>query len=113
MRVDLLSYELPPERIAQYPTSRRDDARMLHVPREGELAHHRVGDLADHLPQDSLVVLNDTRVLPARLIALKETGGRVEIFLVRRTGTTTVEVRGEQREASRWRTRKKIGRAHV
>ena len=111
MRVDLLSYELPPERIAQYPTSRRDDARMMRVPREGQLTHHRVGDLAEHLPEGSLVVLNDTRVIPARLIAVKETGGRVEIFLVRRTGTTTIDVRGEQREASRWRALGKASKA--
>ncbi|CAN5236543.1 tRNA preQ1(34) S-adenosylmethionine ribosyltransferase-isomerase QueA [soil metagenome] len=111
MRVDLLSYDLPSERIAQYPTGQREEARMLSVPREGEMSHHRVGELAEHLPEGALVVLNDTRVLPARLIAVKETGGRVEIFLVRRTGETTVEARGEARAASRWRALGKASKA--
>jgi len=88
MRVDLLDYELPPDRIAQHPTAERDGARMLIVepkgPREVSLADARVADLAAHLPKRSLVVVNDTRVLPARLLARKpETGGKVEIFLVR------------------------------
>ncbi len=111
MRVDELSYELPPERIAQYPTSHREEARMLVVPQTGALGHAKVGELAEHLPDGALVVLNDTRVLPARLIAMKETGGRVEIFLVRRTGTTTVEARGEAREAQRWRALGKASKA--
>jgi S-adenosylmethionine:tRNA ribosyltransferase-isomerase len=111
MRVDELSFELPPERIAQYPTSHREEARLLLVPQSGPFGHHKVGELADHLPEGSLVVLNDTRVLPARLIAMKETGGRVEIFLVRRTGATTVEARGEEREAQRWRALGKASKA--
>ena len=84
---------------------------MLTVPAEGPLGHHRVGDLADHVPPGALIVLNDTRVLPARLIATKETGGKVEIFLVRRTGTTTIDVRGEPREAERWRALGKASKA--
>jgi S-adenosylmethionine:tRNA ribosyltransferase-isomerase len=91
MRVDLLDYDLPQERIAQHPTAERDGARMLIVEpkgaREVALSDARVADLAAHLPKRSLVVVNDTRVLPARLLARKpETGGKVEIFLVRAEG---------------------------
>ena len=103
MRVDLLSYELPAERIAQFPAADREDARMMLLRRGEEAKHHRIAELADHVPPGSLVVLNDTRVLPARLIAQKETGGRVEVFLVRHVGSSKVEVRGETRDATLWR----------
>ena len=91
MRVDLLDYDLPPERIAQTPTDERDGARLLVVdpegPHDAALTDAHVADLAAHLPPRALVVVNDTRVLPARLFARKpETGGKVEIFLVRHEG---------------------------
>lgn len=111
MRVDLLSYDLPPERIAQFPAADREDARMMLLARNAEPRHHRIAELADHVPPGALVVLNDTRVLPARLIAQKETGGRVEVFLVRHAGSTKVEVRGETRDASLWRALGKASKA--
>ncbi len=111
MRVDQLHYELPPERIAQHPVADREAARLLVAVGDGELDHRRVADLADLLPPGSLVVLNDTRVMPARLIAQKETGGRVEVFLVRRTGGRTVEVDGEPRDAEVWRALGKASKA--
>lgn len=88
MRVDLLDYTLPPERIAQRPTAARDGGKMLVVepkgPHDVVLSDAMVVDLASRLPPRSLLVLNDTRVLSARLLARKpETGGKVEIFLVR------------------------------
>ena len=89
MRVDLLDYELPDGRIAQKPTEARDGARMLVVdpigPREVTLEDSTIAELGARLPAGALLVVNDTRVLPARLFARKpETGGKVEIFLVRR-----------------------------
>src|SRR4051812_42763289 len=95
MRVDLLDYELPPELIAQKPPEARDGGRLLVVdPMRDDvgteavhLLDAAVAELAEHLPPRSLVVVNDTRVLPARLFAKKpETGGKVEIFLVRHEG---------------------------
>jgi S-adenosylmethionine:tRNA ribosyltransferase-isomerase len=89
VRVELLDYVLPPERIAQQPPEDREGGRVLVVdpqgPAEVALQDAMVADLATLLPKGALLVVNDTRVLPARLLAKKaETGGKVEIFLVRR-----------------------------
>ena len=84
MKLDQLDYELPPELIAQEPLAERDQARMLVVSRRAKtLAHSRFYKLAENLREGDLLVLNDTRVLPARLYARKESGGRVELLLVR------------------------------
>jgi S-adenosylmethionine:tRNA ribosyltransferase-isomerase len=106
MRVDTFSYELPPERIAQEPAEDRESARLLVLRRDAAPEHGAcVGDLASLLPRGALVVLNDTRVLRARLLARKpETGGKIEIFLVRRLGERTIEIgEGETREVEIWR----------
>lgn len=94
MRVDLLDFELPEGRIAQEPPSTRDGGRLLVVDPGGTpaLLDAMVADLADHLPKGALLVLNDTRVIPARLLARKpETGGKVEVFLVRKEGPGSYE----------------------
>ena len=84
MKLDQLDYDLPPELIAQEPLAERDQARMLVVSRRAKtLAHSRFYKLVDHLREGDLLVLNDTRVLPARLYARKESGGRVELLFVR------------------------------
>ncbi|HUY37405.1 MAG TPA: S-adenosylmethionine:tRNA ribosyltransferase-isomerase, partial [Candidatus Binataceae bacterium] len=68
MKLDQLDYDLPPELIAQEPLAERDQARMLVVSRRAKtLAHSRFYKLVDHLREGDLLVLNDTRVLPARL----------------------------------------------
>jgi S-adenosylmethionine:tRNA ribosyltransferase-isomerase len=80
----VLDYELPEAQIAQAPLPERDAARLLCLPRSGgELAHRRVRDLPELLAP-SLIVVNDTRVLPARLFGKKPTGGQVELLLVER-----------------------------
>src|SRR5262245_42510798 len=80
MRLDEFDYPLPPELIAQTPADRRDASRLLVVPRTGPLDHRRFSDLPDVLPDGALLVVNDARVVPARLHARKKTGGAVEIF---------------------------------
>ena len=76
-------YELPPDRIAQCPAERREDARLLILDRRtGETAHHRFHDIAGLLNSGDLLVVNNTRVIPARLLGRKTTGGRVEALLV-------------------------------
>jgi len=83
MDVRLFDYSLPPERIAQEPLSRRDSARLLLLPREpGPLSHHVFKDLPDLLEPGDLLVLNDTRVVPARLQGRRPSGGQVEIFVL-------------------------------
>src|SRR5260221_7005574 len=84
MRLSELDYDLPAELIAQEPLERRDQARMIVLERKSKsIDHSRFYKLARHLRTGDLIVLNDTRVLPARLFAKKETGGRVEMLLVR------------------------------
>jgi S-adenosylmethionine:tRNA ribosyltransferase-isomerase len=86
MDVKLFDYHLPPELIAQEPLHRRADSRLLVLERRsGTLEHRRFADLVDLLqPGDGLVV-NNTKVLRARLWGHRKTGGKIEIFLVRRS----------------------------
>ena len=92
MRVDRFAYELPQERIAQHPTPEREDARLMVVPKDGDLEHRTIADLAGCVPEGALIVVNDTRVIPARLLGKKAgSGGKVEIFLVRKLGTREVD----------------------
>ncbi|MFO0692998.1 MAG: tRNA preQ1(34) S-adenosylmethionine ribosyltransferase-isomerase QueA [Polyangiales bacterium] len=82
MRVDELDFELPEELIAQAPLEERDASRMLVLDRAtGGIQHRAVRDLPRELPP-SLLVFNDTRVIPARVHGRKESGGRVELLFV-------------------------------
>ena len=77
------AYHLPREQIAQHPTDRRGDSRLLHLDRScGRLAHARFHDLPRLLRPDDLLVINDTRVIPARLRGTKESGGKVEVLIL-------------------------------
>ncbi|MCE5247377.1 S-adenosylmethionine:tRNA ribosyltransferase-isomerase, partial [bacterium] len=87
MNVDAFDYELPPERIAQEAVEPRDAARLMVLPRDaGAPRDAFVRDLPDLLRPGDLLVINDTRVLPARIFGRKETGGLVELFLLERRG---------------------------
>jgi S-adenosylmethionine:tRNA ribosyltransferase-isomerase len=79
----LFEYELPDELIARYPAGRRTDSRLLKLERDGMTRDLRFGDLPGLLRPHDLLILNDTRVLPARLFGRKPTGGRVELLLER------------------------------
>lgn len=84
MRLAELDYELPPELIAQHPAAERDDARLMVVERRAaSIEHARFRKLGRYLREGDLLVLNDTRVFPARLFARKESGGRLELLMVR------------------------------
>ena len=76
-----LDYDLPPDAIAQTLLPRRDQARLL-VDEAGAIAHRRVSDLPELLGPGDVVVVNDTRVLPARLRMRRATGGAVEVLLL-------------------------------
>ena len=85
MRTSELDYELPPELIAQRPLERRDESRLLVFDRaNGAVEHRRFRDLRSLIASATLVVVNDTRVLPARLMLERPTGGRTEILLLER-----------------------------
>jgi S-adenosylmethionine:tRNA ribosyltransferase-isomerase len=80
-------YHLPSELIAQQPLERRSDSRLLHLSRRsGKIADHRFRDLPDLLDGRDLLVFNDTRVIPARLYARKQTGGKAEVLIERVLG---------------------------
>jgi S-adenosylmethionine:tRNA ribosyltransferase-isomerase len=85
MEMSAFEYELPEERIAQEPTARREDARLMLLRREGgEPEDHLVADLPELLRRGDLLALNDSRVLPVRLHGNKQSGGAVELLLLRR-----------------------------
>jgi S-adenosylmethionine:tRNA ribosyltransferase-isomerase len=82
MDTALLDYELPPELVAQHPLERRDASRLLVYRRaSGDIEHRTFAELPDLL-DDELVVVNDTRVVPARLRLRRASGGAVEVLLV-------------------------------
>lgn len=77
-------YELPPELIAAYPTAERTESRLLCLNRQsGKLAHRQFKALLQLINPGDLLVLNDTKVIPARLFAYKLTGGKLEILVER------------------------------
>src|SRR5437763_11713822 len=84
MKASELDYQLPPELIAQQPAKRRDDSRLLVYERAtGETRHRRFAELPEELAEDTLVVVNDTRVLPARIPIEKPRG---EVLLLEPAG---------------------------
>ncbi len=83
MRTDELDYDLPAGLIAQTPAEPRDSSRLLVYDRaSGAIRHRRFADLLAELRPDDLVVLNDTRVLPVRVHARRQSGGAVEVLLL-------------------------------
>lgn len=86
MRIEELDYDLPEGLIAQHPPGTRDGSRLLVLDRgPGRTGHHAFIEIPDLLEPRSVLVLNDTKVFPARILFTKETGGRMEALLVRRS----------------------------
>ncbi|HEU0029423.1 MAG TPA: tRNA preQ1(34) S-adenosylmethionine ribosyltransferase-isomerase QueA [Kofleriaceae bacterium] len=75
-------FDLPPELIAQEPAARRDASRLLHLGADGTLRDHAFPDIVELLPSDAVLVVNDTRVLPARVLCHKPTGGAIEVLFL-------------------------------
>ena len=112
MRVDRFDYELPTELIAQVPARDREAARLMVVTRgmgagsDGDardvIEHRTIADLADEIEPGTLVVVNDTKVIPARILGTKEgSGGKSEIFLVRKAPSGAGPGDGSDDDASR------------
>ena len=115
MRVDRFDYVLPAELIAQEPAAEREQARLLVVPPVSESTshpaplHRRIADLAEHVAPGTLVVLNDTKVFPARILGTKEgSGGKSEVFLVRKLGDKDS---GDGPGTQRWRALARASKA--
>ncbi|MBN1870325.1 MAG: tRNA preQ1(34) S-adenosylmethionine ribosyltransferase-isomerase QueA [Candidatus Omnitrophica bacterium] len=86
MKLEEFNYILPEHLIAQYPLRRRDQARLMVVDRKkGSIIHERFSRIRKYLPQRSCIILNDSKVIPARLLGRRQRGGgRVEVFLLKR-----------------------------
>ena len=93
MKLDEFDFELPKELIAQTPLPERDHSRLLVLNKEnGDISHRHFQDIIDYLNPGDTLVLNDTKVLPARLIGVKEeTNAVIEILLLKETGENTWE----------------------
>jgi S-adenosylmethionine:tRNA ribosyltransferase-isomerase len=97
-RIDDFDYPLPGELVAQHPVSPRDASRLLVLNRAtGELCHARFRDLPEWLDPDDLLVVNDTRVFPARLRGAKAGGGKVELLLHHPPAAPSAPVRATHR----------------
>lgn len=95
MRVDEFDYDLPREMIAQHPSGERSRSRLLAYDRATERIDHRqFADITEYLHKDDVLVLNDSRVFPARLKVRKKTGGQIDILLVRPLGGGSWECLG-------------------
>lgn len=87
LTLDDFNYNLPEELIAKYPTKKRDEAKMLVVDKiTGDMVHKHFYDFIDYLNPNDILILNNTKVIPARLLGKKETGANIEIFLTRYLG---------------------------
>ena len=76
------TFDLPEELIAQQPAPARDASRLLHLAPDGSVSDTHVPALVDLLPADAVLVVNDTRVIPARVLGQKASGGKVELLFL-------------------------------
>ncbi|MFA5255589.1 MAG: tRNA preQ1(34) S-adenosylmethionine ribosyltransferase-isomerase QueA [Candidatus Omnitrophota bacterium] len=85
MKLSEFDYDLPKELIAKYPLKERDKCRLMVIDREERSVSHKVfGDIPGYLKKGDCLILNDTKVMPARLFGKRATGGKVELFLLNR-----------------------------
>jgi S-adenosylmethionine:tRNA ribosyltransferase-isomerase len=109
MKSSELDYELPPELIAQRPLTPRDHSRLLVYERStGAVRHRRFFEVPEELAEGTLTVVNDTRVLPARLRLRTPGGGEAEVLLLERLGANGVW-EGLARPSRRLRTGQRLG----
>lgn len=81
LKLDDFTYTLPESRIAKHPPKERGMSKLL-VYRQGHIRHDHFPSIADYLPSDATLVFNDTKVIPARILLYKDTGARIEVFLL-------------------------------
>ena len=76
------AFDLPDALIAQQPAATREASRLLHLRSDGAIGDHTFADIVDLLPANAVVIANDTRVIPARVLATKPSGGKVELLFL-------------------------------
>lgn len=85
MKLSQFKFKLPEDLVAKYPADNRDDARLMVLHREtGEVEHKKFSDITSYFDEDDVLIMNNTKVFPARLFGNKEkTGAKIEVFLLR------------------------------
>jgi S-adenosylmethionine:tRNA ribosyltransferase-isomerase len=97
------TYELPDDRIAKYPLKERDASKLL-IYKEGQISEDNYHQLDKHLPEGTLLVFNQTKVVHARLLFQKATGGTIEVFCLEPAGVQAdVQTAMLQKEKARWK----------
>ena len=92
MHIKEFDYQLPSALIAQYPIEKRDRSRLMVLHRKSKAIEHRCFfEITDYLKSEDVLILNDTKVIPARLMGKKQSGGKIEVLLLRpeETGALT------------------------
>lgn len=102
IRIEDFNYPLPDERIAKYPLAERDGSKLL-VYKDNVSSESRFVNLAEHLPEGSMMVFNDTKVVPARLHFQRETGAHIEIFCLEPVSPQEYVTMFEVTDRCRWK----------
>ena len=102
IRIEDFDYALPGERIAKYPLPKRDSSKLL-VYRDGNIGEHVFREIPEFLPKDSIMVFNDTKVVPARLHFQRETGAHIEIFCLEPVAPAEYSLIFSETEKCRWK----------
>ena len=85
MHILEFDYELPEELIAQRPSDKRENSKMMVLDRDNhKLLHHNFFNIVDFLDENCVLILNNTKVMPARLYGYKDTGAKIEVFLLKK-----------------------------
>ena len=105
IKIEDFDYELPDERIAKYPLSCRDDSKLLlfTAGSDWKPAEKRFKDIAQYLPESALMVFNNTKVVPARIIFPKETGSHIEVFCLEPNSPEDYQLNFAQTAKCRWK----------
>ncbi len=111
MKLADFDYQLPQDRIAQEPLQKRDASKLMVIDRcTREINHTTFSNIGEYLPKSSLLVLNDTKVIPARLIGNKSpTGGKIELLLIEEKENDTWEVLAKPRRSLQIGTQLEFG----
>ena len=111
MKLTDFDYELPQDRIAQEPLQDRDSSKLMVIDRcTREIHHTTFSEIGEYLPKPSLLVLNNTKVIPARLIGRKsKTGGKIELLLIQEKAIDTWEVLAKPRKSLHVGTQMEFG----
>ncbi|MBI5403411.1 MAG: S-adenosylmethionine:tRNA ribosyltransferase-isomerase [Ignavibacteriae bacterium] len=103
LKISEYKYILPDEKIAQYPLANRDDSKLL-VYKDGNIEEKIFKNIVDYIPDDSLIIFNNTKVIPARLFFHKDTGAKIEIFCLEPySGSMDYQVEFHKKEKSVWK----------